>query len=201
VHDVLGLALFGRALIASTRRVRGCGTSSAVHRCSEFLGRNKFHRGQHLSVVAARRCDGAVASSLSSSFQMLACSVSPGTPRWRTGRRRNEPGSRRRRGTCRRSLCTRCRRCTGHAGSGAEKQPPQRIPNRSAADCGRRTTGTAAPAAAGSVAPPRHRVRGPAAPPPSTDPAHRRSRPRRGREDRPFGGPQQRAVGVSPLFR
>ena len=37
----------------------------------------QFHAGQHGCVVAARRCDGR-ASSLSSSIQMLARSVSPG---------------------------------------------------------------------------------------------------------------------------
>jgi hypothetical protein len=38
-----------------------------------------------------------------------------------------------------------------------ETLPPQRLPGRSAADCGHRTTGSALPAGAGSAAAPRYR--------------------------------------------
>jgi hypothetical protein len=60
----------------------------------------------------------------SASFQMLAFSVSPGTPRRRTGRRRSARGSRRRRAACPQSPCTSCRRCTARAGSDAESPLP-----------------------------------------------------------------------------
>lgn len=68
-------------------------------------------------------------------------------------RRRKAPGR------CRRWPCTRSRMCISGAESGAETTPPQRNSDRTAADCGRHTTGMAEPSAAGSAVVTRSRVR------------------------------------------
>ena len=101
------------------------------------------------------------------------------------GRRR---GERRRRGSGRRAPCSRCRRCTARAGSAWESLPPRRIRDRSAAGCGRRTAGTAAPAAAASGCDSSASgARSGGSRRRSTGRARRRNRPRRGRRSTASG--------------
>jgi hypothetical protein len=109
--------------------------------------------------------------------------------------RRSGPDLRRCLTPFRRSLCMRCRRCTARAGSAAETLLPQRIPGRSAVDCGRRTADRAGPAAAGSATPPRYRASDPAARPISTAAGEDGSprRPQQGVELIPASGLKVRA--------
>ena len=128
------------------RRPLAVGESGHGIHAANRLSRYQFHARECHRVVAFRR--GHAAAKPSPYFQTLALSVSPGntTPANRAPKLADA------RGVAVEQASTIalhvCRRCTARAGSARESLRPRRTRDPSAAGCGRRTAGRAAPAAA-----------------------------------------------------